>query len=418
MNAQEHVSELIQRARAAQKIFEGYSQEQVDAAVRAIGKVVYDNAQMLARLAVDETGMGNYEDKVMKNMGKPKVTWQKLKGVKSRGVLRHIEESGLVEVAKPMGVIGAITPVTNPVMTPVHNAMIALKGGNAIILCSHPKGDASGKKTVELMRGALAEIGAPADLIQVVEESTIETSGLIMQLADACISTGGPGMVKAAYSSGKPAFGVGPGNVQVLVDRDADINDAVAKIIRGRTYDNGVLCTCEQSAFIPKEKEAEIIAAFKTQGAYYADDAAIVDKFRKAVFTDGAITKSLVGAKPYLIAKAAGLDISEDTKLIVLRIEKTGKDELLAKEKLLPVLSVYVYDSWEEAVEKAATNIENEGTGHSSVIHSFNKEHIEYAATRIKVSRFSINQIGSNSLGGTLTNGLNPTATLGCGTWG
>jgi succinate-semialdehyde dehydrogenase len=418
MDAKAHVSELIEKARVAQKIFEEYPQERVDEAVRAIGKAVYDNAAPLARMAVDETGMGNYEDKIMKNQGKPKATWQKLKGVKSRGVIRYIEDQGLAEVAKPMGVIGAVTPMTNPVMTPVHNAMIALKGGNAIILCSHPKGDNTGKKTVEVMREALKKIGAPEDLIQVVAESTVETSGALMAMADACISTGGPGMVKAAYSSGKPAFGVGPGNVQALVDRDANIADAVAKIIRGRTYDNGVLCTCEQAAHIPKEKADEIVEEFKKQGAYYVSEPAEVDRFRKTLFIDGVIAKSLVGLKPVAIAKAAGTDIAEDTKLIVVKLDKTGAEEPLSREKLFPVLALYEYDTWEEGVAKAAANIDHEGTGHSAVIHSFTKENIEYAAKKIRVSRFSVNQIGSNSLGGTLTNGLNPTGTLGCGTWG
>ena len=418
MNAEEHVSQLIQKAREAQKIFEGFSQERVDAAVRAIGKAVYDDGERLARLAADETGMGKYEDKILKNKGKPKLTWQKLKGVKSRGIIRRIEETGIVEVAKPIGVIGAVTPVTNPVMTPVHNAMIALKGGNAIIICSHPKGSKSGKETVDVMREALKKLDTPEDLIQAVDESTVEVSGLLMKLADFCISTGGPGMVKAAYSSGKPAFGVGPGNIQVLVDSDADIADAVSKIIIGRTYDNGVLCTCEQAAHVPHDKADEVIKAFKEKGAYYVCEPKEVDALRSAVFADGTITKSLVGGKPVDIARAAGITVPDDTKLLVVKIEKTGKDELLAKEKLLPVLSLYIYNTWEEAVDNALCNILLEGTGHSAVIHSFNEEHIEYAALKIPVSRFSVNQIGSNSLGGTLANGLAPTATLGCGTWG
>jgi succinate-semialdehyde dehydrogenase len=418
MNANEHVTQLIEKARAAQKIFEGYSQEQVDAAVRAIGKAVYDEAEPLAKMAVEETGMGNYNDKILKNKGKPKVTWQKLKGVKSRGVIRKIEEEGIAEVAKPIGVIGAITPMTNPVMTPVHNAMIALKGGNAIIVCSHPKGDKTGKRTVEVMREALKKLNAPVDLIQVVEESTIETSSLLMKLADACISTGGPGMVKAAYSSGKPAFGVGPGNVQVLVDRDADLAAAVPKIITGRTYDNGVLCTCEQAVHVPAEKEKEIVELFRQQGAYIADKPEEVAALRDACFPAGALAKELVGATPATIAKAAGITAPEGTKLILVKLEKTGADESLAKEKMFPVLAMYVYDKWEDGVARAAANIEHEGTGHSCVIHSNTEKNVEYAAERIKVSRFSVNQIGSNSLGGTLTNGLNPTATLGCGSWG
>jgi succinate-semialdehyde dehydrogenase len=418
MNAEEHVSQLIQKAREAQRIFEGFSQERVDAAVRAIGKAVYDDGERLARMAVDETGMGKYEDKIMKNKGKPKVTWQKLKGVKSRGIIRRDEATGIVEVAKPIGVIGAVTPVTNPVMTPVHNAMIALKGGNAIILCSHPAGAKSGRETVMVMREALKKLDTPEDLIQVVDESTVEVSALIMKLTDFCISTGGPGMVKAAYSSGKPAFGVGPGNIQVLVDSDANIVDAVSKIVIGRTYDNGVLCTCEQSAHVPEDKLDEVVKAFKEKGAYYASDPKEVEALRTTLFVNGMINKTLVGGKPVDIAAAAGIKAPEDTKLIVVKVEKAGKDEPLAKEKLLPVLSLYSYKTWEEGVDNALANILFEGTGHSAVIHSFTPEHVEYAALKIPVSRFSVNQIGSNSLGGTLANGLNPTATLGCGTWG
>ncbi|MDR0519222.1 MAG: aldehyde dehydrogenase family protein [Clostridiales Family XIII bacterium] len=418
MNAQEHVAELIAKARKAQSEFETYSQADVDKAVRAIGKAVYDKAVPLAELAVEETGMGNVEDKIKKNQGKPKVTWYKLKGKPSRGVIRYIEDEGLVEVAKPIGVIGAITPVTNPVMTPIHNAMIALKGGNAIIVCPHPKGVKTGKATVDVMREALVAAGAPIDLIQIVDEASIEVSGLIMQQTDACISTGGPGMVKAAYSSGKPAYGVGQGNVQSLYDTDADIADAVTKTITGRIYDNGVLCTCEQSIFVPSAKADAVAEEFKKQGAYIVSDDAEVETFRKTLFPGGAMEKDVVGIKPVDIAKRAGIDIPEDTKLIVVRVEKTGADEPLAKEKLFPVLTMYVYDEWDEAVDKAAANIEFEGTGHSCVIHSNTKEHVEQAAIKIKVSRFSVNQIGSNSLGGTLANGLNPTGTLGCGTWG
>ncbi|MDR3225326.1 MAG: aldehyde dehydrogenase family protein [Clostridiales Family XIII bacterium] len=418
MNAEEHVKELIGNARKAQQLFETWPQEDVDKAVRAIGKAVYDNAVPLAELAVRETKMGNVEDKIKKNMGKPKVTWQKLKGKKSRGVIRYIEEEGIVEVAKPIGVIGAITPVTNPVMTPIHNAMIALKGGNAIIVCPHPKGIESGRKTVEVMREALRQVGAPEDLVQIVGEASIEVSSFIMSSADASISTGGPGMVKAAYSSGKPAFGVGAGNVQSLFDQDADIADAVTKTVTGRIYDNGVLCTCEQAIHVPSSKEAEVIAAFKAQGAYVVTDSAEAEKFRSALFPGGAMEKDVVGTTPVSIAARAGVEIPSDTKLIVVRVEKAGKDEPLAKEKLFPVLAMYVYDDWAQAVETAAANIDNEGTGHSCAIHSFTKENIEYAAEHIRVSRFVVNQIGSNSLGGTLANGLNPTGTLGCGSWG
>ncbi|HSQ90223.1 aldehyde dehydrogenase family protein, partial [Romboutsia sp.] len=269
MQAREYVLDLIQKARIAQKEFEKFSQEQVDEAVRAIGKAVYDNGEMLARMAVDETQMGVYEDKIVKNKGKSKAVWNKLKGAKSRGIIRYVEEEGIVEVAKPIGVVGAVTPTTNPTMTPMHNAMIALKGGNALVICPHPRAKNTGLKTVELMREALKAVGAPQDLIQIVDEPSVEISNLVMQLSDACISTGGPGMVKVAYSSGKPAFGVGAGNVQCLIDKDAKVEEVVPKVIKGRIYDNGILCTCEQSAICPKDMYDDFIELLVQQGAYY-----------------------------------------------------------------------------------------------------------------------------------------------------
>jgi len=257
-----YIDELIVKAKKAQSIFAGYSQEQVDAAARAVGKAVFDNAEELARLAVEETKMGKYEHKVVKNRNKPTTTWHHIKNKKSVGIIGYDDEKGIVEVAKPMGVVGAVMPVTNPNMTPAHNAMIALKGANAIIIAPHPAGKKSGLKTVEFMRAALKAIGAPEDLVQGVDvkpEDAIAASGALMALSDVCVATGGPGMVKAAYSAGRPAYGVGAGNMQCILDVDADIKDAVPKIITGRTYDNGVLCTCEQNIICHESKVDEII---------------------------------------------------------------------------------------------------------------------------------------------------------------
>lgn len=418
MEEKEYVVNLINKARIAQNKFEKYSQEQVDEAVRAIGKAVYDNGELLARLAVDETGMGRYEDKIVKNKGKSKAVWNKLKGVKSRGILRYIEEEGLVEVGKPIGVIGAVTPVTNPTMTPMQNAMIALKGGNAIIISPHPRAKKSCKKTVDIMNEALTKIGAPNNLIQVVEEPTIEISNLIMQLTDVCISTGGFGMVKAAYSSGKPAFGVGAGNVQCLIDTDVDIKEVVPKLVKGKIYDNGILCTCEQSAIFPADKQDAFIAKLVEEGAYYIEKEEETDALRKSLFPDGKINRDCVGASPVFLAKLAGIVVPEDTKLLVVKVKETGKEDYFSKEKMCPILSIYDYDTWEEAVAIAKNNLEYEGKGHSVVIHSNTKENIEYAALVLPASRFLVNQIGSSGLGGSFKNALNPAATLGCGSWG
>lgn len=418
MNAETYIQQMIVRARAAQSIFEGFTQLQVDQAVRAIGKAVYDHAEELSRLAVDETGMGIYEDKILKNKNKSKACWNKLKGQKSRGIIRHIESEGLVEIAKPMGVVGSICPTTNPTMTPMQNAMIALKGGNSIICSPHPRAKKSSMLTCNIMRNALEDIGAPADLIQCVEEPTIEKSGFVMSLCDVCISTGGPGMVTAAYHSGKPAFGVGPGNVQALVDREIDLSRAVAAIVQGRTYDAGILCTCEQSIIYPAEQHDAVLAAMANEKVCYIDDDSQIQSIRNTIFPDGKINAEMVGKSAFYIASCAGIPIPEETRALLILAQGTGTDDILSGEKLCPVLSAYPYHTWEEAVDIAKANILNMGIGHSVVIHSQHNSRIEYAALQLPVSRFAVNQQGSSALGGAFTNGLNPTGTLGCGSWG
>lgn len=418
MNAEEYITELLEKGRAAQRIFEQFDQAQVDACVRAVGKVIYDHAEELARMAVDESGMGVYEDKIAKNRNKPKATWYRLKGVKSRGILNYDEETGIAEVAKPIGVIGCITPSTNPTMTPVHNAMIALKGGNAMIVCPHPGTKKTTTVSVEYMRQALAEVGAPADLLQVIPEPTIAISGEVMHRCDTTVATGGPSMVRAAYSSGRPAFGVGAGNVQSLVDDDVDLQEAAKKIAKSRSNDNGVLCTCEQFVHIPASKLEEMAKALVAAGAAYITDDNKIAALRETVFPDGALNKKVVGKDAVYIAAMAGLEVPENTKLLLVPVTKCGKEEFFGKEKLCPVLAICPYEGWDEAVSHALANLLMDGTGHSCVLHSNNEEHVKCAAERLPVSRFGVNMIGSSGLGGGLDNGLNPTASLSCGSWG
>lgn len=418
MTDMELVTGLIEKARTAQQIFETYPQEKVDEAVRAVGKIIYDNGDDLAKMAVEETRMGDYPSKIVKNQAKAKAVWYRMKGVKSRGIIERDEANGIIKVAKPIGVIGCIPPTTNPTMTPMHNAMCALKGGNALIVSPHPRAKKTSTVTCELMRQALREIGAPEDLIQVIPEPTIEISGLVMKLCDATIATGGPGMVKAAYSSGKPSFGVGAGNVQTLVDTDADLREIAPMIARSRTYDNGVLCTCEQCIHVQAEQLDAMVAAMEAEGAYYISAPAEVDALRKALFPTGSINKECVGASPVFIAGLAGITVPADTKLLMVRIGAFGAEELLAKEKLCPVICIAPYETFEDAVAHAKTNLKNEGAGHSAVIHSHTTAHIELTGVELPVSRIGVNMVGSSGLGGGLDNGLMPTATLGCGTWG
>ncbi|MBQ4425894.1 MAG: aldehyde dehydrogenase family protein [Lachnospiraceae bacterium] len=418
MNEQEYLRELVAKARVAQAEFETYPQERVDAACRAVCKVIYDNAEELARMAVDETGMGRYDSKIAKCRNKSKTVWYGMKGKKSRGIIEYDEATGIAKVAKPIGVIGSVAPTTNPVITLMHNSACAMKCGNAVIISPHPRAKNTAVRTVQLMNEALAKLNMPENLIQLIPEPTIELSAGLMGAVDLCICTGGPSMVRAAYSSGKPAIGVGQGNVQVLIDRDVDVKSAVEMVIDGRTFDNGVLCTCEQNMIVPEEKRAEVIEHAKNAGAYMIDDPKDAQALRDAMFPFGKLNKDVVGATPQAIGALAGLEIPEGARCILCRTEGIAFDEVLAKEKLCPVLALFTYDTWENAVEIARANLNMEGAGHSCVIHSNNKDHVEYVTRRVNVSRYAVNQVGGTCLGGALTNGLNPTTTLGCGTWG
>ncbi len=418
METREYLNQLVANARVAQAEFETYPQEKVDAACRAVCKAVYDNADMLAHMAVDETRMGRYDSKIAKCRNKSKTVWLGMKGKKSRGIIDWDAATGIAKVGKPIGVIGSVAPTTNPVITVMHNSACAMKCGNAIVICPHPRAKKVGVKTVELMNAALDELGMPKNLIQIIPEPSMELSAGLMGAVDLCVCTGGPSMVRAAYSSGRPAIGVGQGNVQVMIDRDVDLKAAVEMVIAGRIFDNGVLCTCEQNMIVPREKRAEAIEYARQAGAYVIDNEEDAEALRETMFPDGVLNKAVVGASPAAIGEMAGLDVPEDARVLLCRTRGVAYDDVLAKEKLCPVLALFEYDTWEDAVEIARANLNMEGSGHSCVIHSNTQEHIEYVPTRVNVSRYAVNQIGGTGLGGALDNGLSPTTTLGCGTWG
>ena len=410
-----YIQGYINRARAAQKEFEKYNQEQVDKVVKVVAKVVFDNAEKLAKMAVEETGMGKYEDKILKNKSKARVVWNHLKDKKSVGIIERDEATGITKVAKPIGVVAAITPSTNPIVTAMTKIMFALKGRNAIIITPHHNAVKCSTETVNLINAELKKAGAPDNIVQILDSQSRLNTKILISSADMVIATGGMGMVKAAYSSGKPAIGVGVGNVQCIVDKDADIKDVVPKVITGRAYDNGILCSGEQAVIVPEEKHDEIIEEFKRNGAYYVGNPQEKEAFRKVLFTEaGTINGAIVGKSAHDIAELAMVKIPEDTRIIVIDADGIGEEEILSKEKMCPVLSVYSYKDFKNAVEIARANLELEGKGHSIAIHSNSVENIEYAAERLDVSRFTINQIASNSLGGSFNNGFAPTNTLGC----
>lgn len=418
MDSQEYINGYIERARIAQKEFEKMSQEQVDWAVQIIGKVVYDNAQYFAEIAVEETGMGNVEDKYAKNKQKAGIVWNNLKGKKSRGILETDETTGITTVAKPMGVVAAITPCTNPIVTPMSNSMFALKCGNAIVITPHHKSVKCSTKVVEMMNDALAAEGYPENLIQILGEHSRENTRNLISSADVVVATGGAGMVNAAYSSGRPALGVGAGNVQCIIDEGYDYKEAVPKIIKGRSYDYGIICSAEQSVICPEKDFEDILKEFEANGCYVVRDPEELEKVRGALFDDGKPNRHSVGQSCGKVAELAGIQIPEGTRAIVAVAEGTGLTDLLGGEKMAPVISAYPYSDLDDGIRIAAENLEKDGKGHSVSFHSDSEEHIAKVGESLCVSRFVINQCSANSAGGSYFNGLNPTNTLGCGSWG
>ncbi len=414
-----YIDGYIRRAREAQQIFEKMTQEQVDEAVKTIGKVVYDNAVFLAEIAVEETGMGNVKDKTAKNKQKSKIIWNNLKGKKSRGILDTDETTGITRIAKPVGVVAAITPCTNPIVTPMSNAMFALKCGNAIIITPHHKAIKCSTKTVDMINEKLSEIGMPENLIQILDQHSRENTRALISSADVVVATGGAGMVNAAYSSGRPALGVGAGNVQCIIDEGYDYKEAVPKIIAGRTFDYGIICSGEQSVICPEKDFDKIMDEFEACGAYIIKDHKQLELIRSALFQeDGKPNRHSVGQSPAKVAELAGISIPDNTKVIVAVAEATAKSDPLGGEKMAPVIAAYKYKTLAEGVDIARENLEKEGKGHSVSFHSDSEEHIEYVGTQLCVSRFVINQICASSAGGSFWNGLAPTNTLGCGSWG
>jgi succinate-semialdehyde dehydrogenase len=413
------IAALVAQGRKAQAVFEHFSQEQVDLIVRDIGKYVYDNAELLARMAVEETGIGNYEDKVTKKKGKARAIWNSLKGKKSRGIIDEDPDTQLIYVAKPMGVVGAVTPITNPVVTPMCNGMFALKTGNAVIFAPHPKAQQCAEHLTDAFMAVVKKHGGPDDLIQVVRNGSITKTQQLMESVDVVVATGGGAMVKSAYSSGKPSFGVGAGNVPVIIDRGVDLGAAVDKIVTGASFDNGIICSHEQFVLAPEEQFDETVRAFTATGkVWYTDDEVQIQALRDVVFPGGLLNKDVVGISAREVGAMAGIDVPASARLIMLPAKGAGEDDILAREKLCPVVAILPYESFEDAVQKAKANLLVEGAGHSAALHSDDDAHIRHAGLELPISRLVVNQPSSLTAGGSLTNGFAPTTTLGCGSWG
>lgn len=414
-----YIDNLISRAKKAQKIVEAYSQEQIDALVKAMGKVIYDNAEQIAQEAVDETGYGRVDSKIIKVSRCTLGAWHYLHDKKSVGMIEYDPAEKLATYAKPLGIVAALVPTTNPVSTTVSNGMHIIKCRNAMIVSPHPRAKNVTIHGVELMNRALAELGAPEGLIQVIEQPSMAHTQELMSKVDVVVATGGAAMVKAAYSSGRPSFGVGPGNVQVLVAPDYEDFEKVALLVtNGRSYDNGMPCTGEQALFVPREKLDVVLEAFRAQDNYLLPDE-YAAQLAKILFKENGMTDpAYVGMMPWKLAEKVGLDIPRDTRTLLFMSQGMTRENLLRREKLCPVIQVFPYDTFEQAVADAKDNLMWEGAGHSSVIFTNQEAYAEYAGLELPVSRLVVNQNGGSASGGNFTNGLDPTMSLGCGSWG
>lgn len=419
MKAAAYVADLMERARAAQRIADGYSQEKVDTLVKAIAwsLVREDNAGVIAQLAVDESKLGYYEAKYIKLQKKIRGALWNIRDVKSVGITEKDEKKGLVKIAKPVGVIGAIVPCTNPEATPVIKAMFALKGRNAVVFSPHPRTKRTNKAIVDIMRKTLKKYGAPEDLLITVENPTIEISNEVMRQCDLIVATGGSPMVKAAYSSGKPAYGVGTGNTVVVVDETADIADAARKIMLSKTFDYATSCSSDNSVVIQEDIYDALVKVLQKDGGYLVKTAER-EQLQKTMWIDGHLNPDIIAQPAAKIAALAGIQVGDDTKFIIVEETGIGKEFPFSGEKLSVVLTVYKYSDFSEAIGLVNRITDYMGKGHSCGIHSFNEAHIIKLALNTKTSRMMVRQATSAANSGNWDNGMPFTLTLGCGTWG
>jgi len=412
------IDSLISRARKAQEAIENYSQEEVDLMVSAVGWETYKQADAIARLAVEETGMGVYEHKRVKHQKKTLGTLRDMQGVKTVGVIENDPVKGLIKIAKPVGIIGALTPVTNCEATLPAKALPALKCRNAIIFAPHPRAKKTAAMVCQSMWRGLQKIGAPLDLIQYIKEPSIEYAKELMSKVDLVIATGGESMVKSAYSSGTPAYGVGAGNAVVIVDESADLPAAAQKIYLGKTFDNATSCSSENSVVIQNSVYDEMVRQLKAQGAYLCSEQER-DRLKQLMWSDGIHLNGNIVAQPVeKIAELAGIDIPSGTTMLLVEGKHIGADDPFCREKLSLVLTIWKYERFNDAIDMIEAITAMNGRGHSCGIHTTNEDHILELGKRVKVSRIMVNQSHSLGNSGNYNNGMPFTLTLGCGTWG
>ncbi len=417
----EALEAALARVREAQKIFSTYTQEQVDKIFKAAATAANKMRIPLAKLAVEETGMGIVEDKVIKNHFASEYIYNKYKDVKTCGVLEEDKAYGTTKIAEPIGVVAAVIPTTNPTSTAIFKTLICLKTRNGIIISPHPRAKGSTIAAAKVVLEAAVAAGAPEGIIGWIDIPSLEMTNLLMKEADIILATGGPGMVKAAYSSGKPALGVGAGNTPAIIDDTADLVLAVNSIIHSKTFDNGMICASEQSVIVLDKVYAAVKKEFKARGCYFLSKDE-TEKVRKTIIINGALNAKIVGQSAFHIAELAGVTVPESTKILIGEVESVDISEEFAHEKLSPVLAMYKAKDFADALDKAEHLIADGGYGHTSSVYLnavTERAKLDEFAERMKTCRILVNTPSSQGGIGDLYNfKLTPSLTLGCGSWG
>ena len=413
--------ERISQIREAQKIYSTYTQEQVDEIFRQAALAANNARIKLAKMAVEESGMGIVEDKVIKNHFASEYIYNKYKNEKTCGVIEKDEAFGITKVAEPIGVVAAVVPTTNPTSTAIFKALICLKTRNGIIFSPHPRAKHATIEAARIVLEAAVKAGAPKNIIGWIDEPSLEMTQRVMSECDITLATGGPGMVKAAYSSGKPAIGVGAGNTPAIIDDTAHIKMAVSSILMSKTFDNGVICASEQTVLVMDSIYNEVRKEFADRGAYFLKSDEI-DKVRKTIIVNGGLNAKIVGQSAFKIAELAGVSVPEDAKVLIGEVESVELEEEFSHEKLSPVLGMYRVKTFDEALAKAERLVELGGFGHTSVLYTntqISKDRVKKFGATMKTGRTIINMPSTQGAIGDIYNfKLAPSLTLGCGSWG
>ena len=421
INSIETLEQKLKEVKKAQAVFSTYSQEQVDAIFRKVAMVANQNRIKLAKLAVSETGMGVVEDKVIKNHYAAEYIYNKYRDTKTCGVIEEDKQFGVMKIAAPIGVVAAVIPTTNPTSTAIFKILISLKTRNGIIISPHPRAKKSTIETAKILLEAAVEAGAPKDIIGWIDLPSLELTNLLMKKSDIILATGGPGMVKSAYSSGTPALGVGAGNTPAIIDESANIILAVNSIIHSKTFDNGMICASEQSVLVFDSIYDKVKEEFLNRGCYFLNEEEL-NKVRKTIIINGSLNARIVGQTAYNIAKLADVEVPVETKILIGEVENVDIDEEFAHEKLSPVLAMYKVSTFSEALDKAERLVEDGGFGHTSAIYIDDiaqRDKLNEFALRMKTCRILVNTPSSQGGIGDIYNfRLEPSLTLGCGSWG